>query len=379
MASPERHGPQRHDKGTAKGIMSLVALVGVLLCLALSAPAAGQNQGAGELDLVTQPAQDGKASSDFPPGPLAPAPSPDEPTPQGLYVAGIMLSPVLWIYLLPMTLLVLLLAAVIAHTGRRKQLLAAAGVDAVGAPVRRLELPLAQPREVAAAMAEASTQAASTSPQPPAPTMELQALFSLQAPTGQKECPKCKRTYETVFELCPYDATALRPLMPVQNDTRQKRKILGRLRCSGCDRRYELGARYCYADGLPLVPDTDEESARAPRITVCQSCGFEGKETDRLCPHDSEPLTVIEPNDNSRVAPTIPLLLCKTCRRYASPGTVHCPHDGELLTPVTNARITALSPTGFGVRRKLCRKCGTRFSGAATFCSHDGTRLTPIN
>lgn len=303
----------------------------------------------------------------------------EEGPPQGIYVAGTMLSPVLAIYLIPMTLLVVILAGLIVYTSRRKQLLLTTGGMASSPAPRRIHLPIAPPQEPIAASPAEPAPAGGASSAVEVPAAEIQTLFSTGTATRKKECPQCKRTYETIFELCPYDATKLRAVSPSSGQARAKRKPLGRLKCSSCERRYELGARYCYADGLPLVPDTDEEAATAPRITVCQACGFEGGEKDRLCPRDNEPLTVIEPNDNSRVAPTIPLLLCKTCRRYASPGTVHCPHDGELLSPVLNARIMALSPTGFGVRRKLCRKCGTRFSGAATFCSHDGTKLTPIN
>ncbi|MFU8805045.1 MAG: hypothetical protein ACNA8W_14625 [Bradymonadaceae bacterium] len=292
--------------------------------------------------------------------------------------AGTIFSPVLWIYLLPMTLIVFALGAMIFHTSRRKELLTAGESPTLEEGPRLIHLPISSlPETPGMPVRESSAMAAA--PSSDVPALQMQMLFSAAAATRQKECPQCKRTFQTIFELCPYDATTLRTLPKGRGGGPQKRTPLGRLKCTGCERRFEFGAKYCYGDGLPLIPDSNEEAASAPLLTVCQTCGHEGKPKDRICPHDGDPLTVIEPNDRSRIAPTIPLLLCKKCRRYASPGTVHCPHDGELLSPVLNARITALAPTGFGARRKLCRKCGTRFSGAAMFCSYDGTKLTPIN
>ncbi|MFU8807207.1 MAG: hypothetical protein ACNA8W_25585, partial [Bradymonadaceae bacterium] len=184
----------------------------------------------------------------------------EESNPQGLYVAGTMLSPILWIYLLPMTLIVFVLGAMIFHTSRRKRLSSAEGGPMFDETPRLIHLPIASLAELPVPSAQKSSAVAATS-NSDVPAMQMQMLFSTAGTAKHKECPQCKRTFQTIFELCPYDATTLRPLTTNRPGARPKRTPLGRLKCSGCERRYEFGAKYCYGDGLPLVPDTNEDAA----------------------------------------------------------------------------------------------------------------------
>ncbi len=296
-----------------------------------------------------------------------------------MVAAGTLFSSVLWIYLIPLTLVLMLLGLLVVRAMRRRQLVFNEGA-AMLATSEQSATPALSLEQAHVVPAVARETSAMISGNVVAQAAATQMVFSANPQASKRECPRCHRLFHAHFELCPYDASALRaaPRNPHALVSRTKSPIQ-RSQCTNCGRRYENGARYCYIDGLPLIPDTREDAATANAIRVCRSCGVEAKPKEVLCRHDGTELTIIEPSDSTQVAPTIPLLVCKKCRDYAMPGTAFCPNDGELLTPILNARITALPASGFGPRRKLCRKCGTRYSDVCRFCSQDGTRLTPIN
>lgn len=314
-----------------------------------------------------------------------------------------MLSSVLWIYLIPLAVILFALAALVTRIHQRRRQLVAGGHAATlaGEPERSTRAmrgsPLASPPAAHAPavvpphreLPRFAGPAASSQSDVAAELVGQPFVFSSDPGPARRTCPCCQRRFHVQVDSCPFDGTPLHPERaaaanqvpdrstfdtPIAAPSRARRQ-----QCRSCGRRFEADARFCYADGQPLVPDTDEDARYAAPIKVCKSCGFEAGPDVTDCPFDGTTLSTIAADEDSRIAPPIPLLICKRCSKYALPGAAFCPDDGEVLTPVLNARLTALPTTGFGTRRKLCRKCGTRFAHVCTYCAYDGTRLTPIN
>lgn len=205
-------------------------------------------------------------------------------------------------------------------------------------------------------------------------------MYLADSGQGERECPKCQRTFPASIVVCPFDSSALRESQSGTASLGEpESEQLDRMACSGCGRRYPADADYCYHDGLPLGRDTREAAEKAKVFKACEACGWEGKTDDVTCPNDGEELVKVDPSDATTVSPTIPLMVCPQCREFAPPGVAHCPNDGTLLTPLTNVRVTEFPAAGFGPRRKICKHCGTQFSGQADYCCHDGTELLPLN
>lgn len=196
----------------------------------------------------------------------------------------------------------------------------------------------------------------------------------------QRICPDCGERFPQSVVLCPYDST---PLSKIEEGTPQAspsdETVLERQRCPGCGRRFEAGPDYCYHDGMRLRQDTVEDAEDAPVFKVCETCGWEGQAEDRLCPRDGRELTVVDPSEESRISPPIPVLVCPECGEYAAPGSGRCPEDGAALTPLENAHQTELPGYGFGPRRKICQECGGKFNSSARYCTKDGSELVPMN
>ncbi len=205
--------------------------------------------------------------------------------------------------------------------------------------------------------------------------------FAPEQSSSQSMCPKCSRLFPSTLVVCPYDsATLLRvPERSRAKPARRTEQSLERLVCTGCDRRYEPGISFCYHDGLPLMQDTRERARQAPTFKACEDCGWEGQTDDALCPHDGGELIEIDASDSTKIAPTIPMMVCPKCRNFGPPGKAFCPDDGELLTPLVNVRVTEFPAHGFGPRRKVCETCGTEHSGHAQYCSCDGSKLVALN
>lgn len=211
---------------------------------------------------------------------------------------------------------------------------------------------------------------------------DSQVGFAAHASSVQgRECPKCSRTYPSTILVCPYDSSPLRDRRKKRRRSARASKAgrLDRQVCSGCDRRYANDVDYCYHDGLPLAQDTRERAHDAPTFKACEECGWEAETDEALCPHDGSELVEIDASDSTRIAPTIPMMICPKCREYGAPGVAFCPNDGELLTPLTNVRMTEFPAHGFGPRRKVCEECGAEHSGHASYCSHDGAQLVALN
>ncbi len=205
-------------------------------------------------------------------------------------------------------------------------------------------------------------------------------MYLAEGARGQRQCPRCDRTFPSSIMVCPFDAS---PLDPVRSGSEarsgDRSAKLERKVCTGCERRYPADADFCYHDGMPLSRDTRDAAVDAPVFKACEACGWEGETDGMTCPNDGEALVKIDPSDASTVSPTIPLMMCPSCREYAPPGKAHCPDDGTLLTPLTNVRMTEFPSGGFGPRRKICKTCGTQFSGEAEYCCHEGARLIALN
>lgn len=301
-----------------------------------------------------------------------------------------LLDSALMIYLLPLTLILMLLGwSFLRHRKNHARNASAPPESLPPEPPRPSAIqppPLSESNRIARPPALPSNlaRAESIQPQPIAPTSgnTTEAVFSIQPTTARKQCPRCHRFFDSRLDACPHDACA-RPTTVQPASTlllnNHARNAAHRTQCTQCHRRFENGTRYCYVDGAPLIYDTDEDTINARIFKICRICGQEADVGQTICPNDNTELTLINPGNINRITPTIPLLICSKCRQYAMPGTAYCPNDGELLTPLVDARVTALPASGFGPRRKLCRKCGTRYSGACTYCSQDGTLLTDIH
>lgn len=204
-----------------------------------------------------------------------------------------------------------------------------------------------------------------------------QLLFATSKRGDHKECPKCKRRFGETVVLCPFDSTPLRSLhLRSRRTTRPAVTGSRRPCCSGCGRRYEGAAKYCYHDGLTLSADSPSE---VPLVRVCRTCGHETLDSGRPCDCDHPDMLEIDASRSSIQMPTIPLMQCRRCDYLTHGGETACPHDGELLYPVMNVQMNALPPTGIGPRRRVCEQCGRKFSTAANYCAYDGTKLKDLN
>lgn len=157
---------------------------------------------------------------------------------------------------------------------------------------------------------------------------------------------------------------------------------LERLVCSGCDRRYNMEANFCYHEGLPLMQDTSQLAQISTSFKVCKTCGWEsdlGIEHPEHCPEDEDSWTEIDVADSTSILPMIPMMVCTGCGKFGAPGQTHCPSDGQLLSPLLDTRNPELPSRGFGPRRKVCSECGAAHGPFAQFCSQDGSELVALN
>ncbi|MFB6351545.1 MAG: hypothetical protein ABEN55_07420 [Bradymonadaceae bacterium] len=212
-----------------------------------------------------------------------------------------------------------------------------------------------------------------------------QSFFSVaemalgQSGEAERMCPECGETFPATVVMCPYDSTPLDKIdqgasLQAGDDT-----VLDRKACPGCGRRYEPGPEFCYHDGMRLRQDTAEDADEAPVFWVCETCGWEGAEDRQLCPRDGQELTVVDPSEEMKASPPVPVLLCPECNSYVEPGHARCPDDDAVLTPLHNTHTTELPGRGFGPRRKMCQECGETYSSAAQYCTKDGAELMPMN
>ena len=204
-----------------------------------------------------------------------------------------------------------------------------------------------------------------------------QLLFATSKRGDHKECPKCKRRFGETVVLCPFDSAPLRSLhLRSRRTTRPATTTSRRPCCSGCGRRYEGAAKYCYHDGIALTADSPSE---VPIVRACRTCGHETLDAAPPCECDQPDVVEIDPSRASIQMPTIPLMQCRRCDYLTAAGSTICPNDGELLYPVMNVQMNALPPTGIGPRRRVCEQCGRKFSTAANYCAYDGTKLKDLN
>lgn len=157
---------------------------------------------------------------------------------------------------------------------------------------------------------------------------------------------------------------------------------LERLVCSGCDRRYGMGAQYCYHDGLPLMQDTRQLAQISTRFKLCKKCGWEsdlGTEHPESCSNFHDNLFEIDAADLSTVLPMLPMMVCPSCGNLGAPGQTHCAADAQLLRPLLDIRSPELPLHGFGPRRKVCTECGAAHGPSTHFCTQDGSALVVLN
>ena len=201
-----------------------------------------------------------------------------------------------------------------------------------------------------------------------------------QNSSTDRVCPECGGQFAAPMLVCPEDATPLQEIsVPEAQPTIEDSEALERKRCPGCERRYSSETTYCYRDGIRLVSDTLEHAEEAPVYQVCETCGYETDDDERLCPRDGSELLTVVPEGAPPSPPTVPYAMCPECGDKAPPGETHCPEDGHVLTPICHAHAEQFSSTGFGPPRKICRECGETYTGAATYCSADGHELMSIN
>ena len=197
---------------------------------------------------------------------------------------------------------------------------------------------------------------------------------------AQRICPECGEQFPASVVMCPYDSTPLDKIDDAAGPGEAgDETVLERQRCPGCGRRYEAGAGYCYHDGMRLRQDTVEQAEEAPSFEACRTCGWEGQTDALVCPNDGNELTTVDPSEEERTVPPVPVLVCPECGEYAAPGRGTCPQDGAVLTPIRNAHATELPRHGWGPRRQICQECGDTYSGAAEYCTRDGAELVPMN
>ncbi len=189
-------------------------------------------------------------------------------------------------------------------------------------------------------------------------------------------CPECGEQFPASVVVCPHDST---PLETIERAGGSEETLLERQRCPGCGRRYEPGPAYCYHDGMRLRQDTSEKGDEAPVFDVCERCGWEGQVDRRTCPRDGGELTAVDPSEESRAAPPIPVLCCPECGELAEPGRARCPNDEAVLTPLDHPHRSELPARGFGPRRKICPECGASYSAAGRYCTEDGSELVSMN
>jgi len=200
-----------------------------------------------------------------------------------------------------------------------------------------------------------------------------------QSEGAERMCPECGESFPATVVMCPYDSTPLETIDDSRGARTGDETVLERQACPGCGRRYEPGPEFCYHDGMRLRQDTADGAKEAPIFRACETCGWEGADDRRLCPRDGQELTVVDPSDERKMSPPVPVLICPECEEYAGPGRARCPEDGAVLTPLDNAHTTELPGRGFGPRRKMCQECGETYSSAAEYCTRDGAELMPMN
>lgn len=211
------------------------------------------------------------------------------------------------------------------------------------------------------------------------PSQTTARMAISQSGGAERMCPECGEQFPASVVLCPYDSTPLQNIDDDRPVSSSEQTVLERQRCPGCGRRYEPAPDFCYHDGMRLRQDTVEEAEKAPTYKVCETCGWEGETGERICPSDGTELTSVNPSEDGRVSPPVPVLICPECESFAEPGRGRCPEDGAVLTPLHNAHVTQLPERGFGPRRKICQECGETFSQGARYCSYDGSELVPMN
>lgn len=211
-------------------------------------------------------------------------------------------------------------------------------------------------------------------------TTETTAQMALgQSGGAERMCPECGESFPATVVMCPYDSTPLENIDKGPSRPSSEQTVLDRQACPGCGRRYEPGPDFCYHDGMRLRQDTAEDAKDAPVFRACETCGWEGSEERQLCPHDGQELTIVDPSEEMKMTPPVPVLICPECNAYADPGRARCPEDGAVLTPLHNAHTPHLPGRGFGPRRKMCQECGETYSSAAQYCTKDGSELMPMN
>jgi hypothetical protein len=195
-------------------------------------------------------------------------------------------------------------------------------------------------------------------------------LFS-QTPESVSLCPECGRKFGPQVAICPFDSTPLKSAVA----TRSVQQEGDRQQCPECDRTFEFPAKYCYVHGASLKPETE-----VVRIYwACQACGAEGDQRETKCSCDPQHHVQINPLDSTVSVPTIPMSRCGVCQHIGPQTQRICPHDGNPMEPVWDMKFRVMPTTGFGPRRAVCSECGTTYSSAATFCAFDGHALTPLN
>lgn len=156
---------------------------------------------------------------------------------------------------------------------------------------------------------------------------------------------------------------------------------LERLVCSGCQRRYRLGVRFCYQDGKPLMRDSSTMARSAPSFSACKACGWEGG-ADAAAAHQCQSgPDIIELNPSALAGgpPILPMMTCPACAQIFAPTQTRCPDDAHELSPLTDTSSPEFPFRGFGPRRKICGECGALYGPAARFCTLDGADLLLLN
>jgi hypothetical protein len=215
------------------------------------------------------------------------------------------------------------------------------------------------------------------------PSEETRVPFPMPPQAGVKACPSCRREFRTALLRCPFDQSHLVDKATVatargQEDYLDTQRAL--MRCSMCDRRYDLGANYCPYDGEQLegIEEEDERAVYEGGMT-CPECARLYEEDASFCPEDGARLLPSEPAEGSSAWAAIPLRICPACTTEYAATVESCPKDGERLLALAG-RTTGGHPThGLGPRTKICPCCGVKCAADVRFCSSDGMELRSLN